>query len=97
MAASDLSLHPMQQAKDRARVSRKTSILRHLRKENPEMVSQFSRRCGKPAVMERAGQSVCAECAKNLKGVCYPLRRGDEVTLNESERCKWRQRRASEY
>jgi len=46
--------------------------------------------CGQPAVMEKAGQTVCARCATYLKGREFPLRGGKEMTVNESERCGWR-------
>ena len=34
----------------------------------------FSRLCGAPAAMEKAGRSVCRACAQRLRGVEYPLR-----------------------
>jgi len=44
--------------------------------------------CGQPAVMEKAGQTVCARCATYLKGREFPLRKGKENSTPVSWRRK---------
>lgn len=42
--------------------------------------------CGDPAVMEKQGRTVCARCARWLKGREFPIRRGKQFTANEREK-----------
>ena len=46
----------------------------------------FSRVCTRRAAMEKAGRSVCRDCAQRLRGFEYPLRRPSLQPLYDSAR-----------
>lgn len=41
--------------------------------------------CGKEAVVEKAGKSLCKDCKKNYQGREYPVRSGMETVRNFRE------------
>ena len=50
------------------------------------MKGRYPCNCGKPAVVEKAGQVLCADCRKAVKGREYPLRTGEEYVANYTEK-----------